>query len=150
MSDGGRYLLDNQQAEAGQRFNALAALFKPVDLPAHGAPGDRPRMAGAGRWVQAVPACRCGWPPGSGQQARSWRATSTRLGSKERRPMPSSARHRGGPCARRGSIVHARPGPRACRTTRAGHHHHDRGASSRRVAAPRGSGPGAAGVGLSR
>lgn len=29
MSDRGRYLLDNQQAEAGQRFNALAALFNP-------------------------------------------------------------------------------------------------------------------------
>jgi hypothetical protein len=29
MSDRGRYLLDNQQAEAGQRFNDLVALFNP-------------------------------------------------------------------------------------------------------------------------
>jgi hypothetical protein len=29
VTDRGRYLLDNKQAEAGQRFDALSALFNP-------------------------------------------------------------------------------------------------------------------------
>jgi len=52
------YLLDNQQSEAGQRFDALGTLFKPVDLPAHGSIGLSPgwRVWEVGAGAASVPA----------------------------------------------------------------------------------------------
>ena len=70
------YLLDNRQVEAGTRFAALAELFDPVDVPAHGrfgvAPGGRCWEVGAGGRR-----CRPGWPNGPGRTGGYSPPTST-------------------------------------------------------------------------
>lgn len=75
VADEEGYLLDNQQAEAGQRFDALSELFNPLTFPTSLRSGWG-RAGGSGRWAPAGPPFRPGWLSRWGRRARSLPPTS--------------------------------------------------------------------------
>ena len=88
------YLLDNQQAESMERFDALSELFNPTTVPPPEKIWASSPAGGYGRWGPVVRASRPGWPGRWDPGATSWRPTSTPHGSRRedggrlRRPPP--------------------------------------------------------------
>ena len=108
------YLFDNRAEQAGDRFDALAAMFDPITRNSPGAGGRHVRLAlprrRCRRRIGVALAGRTGRPDGRGRRHRSRRALD--------RGSPASAEHRGPPPRRHRRPTGAgrvRPDPRTSR-----------------------------------